>query len=66
MGELVPWPAHARQPQRAQAGMGRLELLGAAHLGQQQPGAVRVHLHQVKEDTGKQQEERQEAKGGGW
>lgn len=49
--ELVPWPPHAAELHRAQAGVGRLVPLGAAHLIQEQPGAVRVHVHQVQENT---------------
>lgn len=49
--ELVPWPPHPAELHRVQAGVGGPVLLGAAHLTQEQPGAVRVHVHQVQENT---------------
>lgn len=49
--ELVPWPPHPTELHRPQAGVGGLVPLGAAHFTQEQPGAVRVHVHQVQENT---------------
>lgn len=49
--ELVAWPPHPTELHWAQAGVGGLVPLGAAHLTQEQPGAVRVHVHQVQENT---------------
>lgn len=49
--ELVPWPPHPAELHRLQAGMGGLVPLGAPHLTQEQPGAVRVHVHQVQENA---------------
>lgn len=51
VGELVPLPPHPRQLHRLQAGVGGPVPVGAADLAQQQPGAVRVHVHQVEENT---------------
>lgn len=49
--ELVPWPPHPAELHGVQAGMGGFVLLRAANLTQEQPGAVRVHVHQVQENT---------------
>lgn len=48
--ELAARPPHPAELHRPQAGVGGLAR-GAALLTQEQPGAVRVHLHQVQENT---------------
>lgn len=45
VGELVPLPPHPTKLHRPQAGVGGLVLVRAAELVQEEPGAVRVHLH---------------------
>lgn len=51
VGELVALPPHPTQLHGLQAGVGWLVWVWAAHLGQEQPGAVRVHTHQVAENA---------------
>lgn len=45
VSELIPRPPHPTKLHRLQTGVGRLVQLRAADLVQEEPGAVRVHMH---------------------
>lgn len=45
VGELVPLPPHPTEFHGPQAGVGGLVLVRAADLIEEEPGAVRVHMH---------------------